>query len=93
MLIELTARNDLSRLADPRLFREQAYVGGKWTAAIDGKVVPVTNPATGEPLGVVPALGGAETEAAIDAAAAAFPAWQQACCRNSALRSCTAGSS
>jgi aspartate-semialdehyde dehydrogenase len=77
MLIELTARNELSRLADPRLFREQAYVGGKWTAALDGKVVPVTNPATGEPLGVVPALGGSETAAAITAAAAAFPTWRK----------------
>jgi aspartate-semialdehyde dehydrogenase len=76
MLIELTARNALSRLADPRLFREQAYVGGKWTAATDGKVMPVTNPATGEALGVVPALGAAETEAAIAAAARAWPAWK-----------------
>jgi aspartate-semialdehyde dehydrogenase len=77
MLVELTARNELSKLNDPRLFREQAYVGGKWTAAQDGKVVPVTNPATGESLGVVPALGIAETEAAIAAAAVAFPAWRK----------------
>ncbi len=77
MLVELTARSELSRLADPRLFREQAYIGGKWTAATDGKVIPITNPATGEPLGVVPALGAAETEAAIEAAAAAFPAWRR----------------
>ncbi len=77
MLAQLTARNELSRLNDPRLFREQAYVGGKWTAALDGSVVAVTNPATGEQLGVVPALGGAETEAAIMAAAAAFPAWRK----------------
>jgi aspartate-semialdehyde dehydrogenase len=77
MLAELTARNELSRLKDPRLFREQAYVAGKWTAARDGKVVHITNPATGEQLGVVPALGAAETEAAIAAAAKAFPAWRR----------------
>ncbi len=77
MLPELTARNALSELNDPRLFREQAYVGGKWTAARDGKVIAVTNPATGQQLGVVPALGAAETEAAIEAAARAFPAWRR----------------
>jgi acyl-CoA reductase-like NAD-dependent aldehyde dehydrogenase len=77
MLAELTARNELSKLKDARLFREHAYLGGKWTAAKDGKVMAVTNPATGEQLGVVPALGAAETEAAIAAAAAAFPAWRQ----------------
>jgi succinate-semialdehyde dehydrogenase len=77
MLAELTARNELSKMKDARLFREHAYLGGKWTAAKDGKVMPVTNPATGAQLGVVPALGGAETEAAIAAAAAAFPAWRR----------------
>ena len=77
MLTELTARNELSKLKDPRLFREHAYLGGKWTAAKDGKVMAVSNPATGAQLGVVPALGGGETEAAIAAAAAAFPAWRR----------------
>jgi succinate-semialdehyde dehydrogenase len=77
MLAELIARSALSKLNDPRLFREQAYIGGKWTAAQDGKVIAVTNPATGAQLGVVPALGAAETEAAIAAAAAAFPAWRR----------------
>jgi len=77
MLAELIARNALSKLTDPRLFREQAYVDGKWTAARDGRVIEVANPATGAQLGVVPALGAAETEAAIAAAAAAFPAWRK----------------
>jgi aspartate-semialdehyde dehydrogenase len=77
MLAELKARNELSKLKDARLFREHAYVGGKWTAAKDGKVMAVTNPATAEQLGVVPALGAAETGAAIEAAAAAFPAWRR----------------
>lgn len=77
MLAELTARTELSRLADRRLFREHAYVGGKWTAAHDGQVVTVTNPATGARLGTVPALGAAETEVAIEAAAAAFPKWKK----------------
>jgi succinate-semialdehyde dehydrogenase len=77
MLAEYTARNELSNLKDPRLFREQAYIGGKWTAAADGKVIAITNPASGARLGVVPALGAAETELAIAAAAKAFPAWRR----------------
>jgi aspartate-semialdehyde dehydrogenase len=77
MLAELIARSELSRLKDPRLFREQAYVGGKWTAAQGGEVIPITNPATAEQLGVVPALGAAETETAIEAAERAFPAWRK----------------
>ncbi|MDX1541909.1 MAG: NAD-dependent succinate-semialdehyde dehydrogenase, partial [Geminicoccaceae bacterium] len=40
-------------------------------------VVGVTNPATGARLGVVPALGAPETEAAIAAAAQALPAWRK----------------
>jgi acyl-CoA reductase-like NAD-dependent aldehyde dehydrogenase len=36
----------------------------------------VVNPATGQPLRAVPAAGPAETDAAVAAAAAAFPAWR-----------------
>jgi succinate-semialdehyde dehydrogenase / glutarate-semialdehyde dehydrogenase len=38
-------------------------------------VRPVSNPANGKPLAKVPDLGQAETRAAIEAAAKAFPAW------------------
>lgn len=34
-------------LRDPRLFREQAYVNGRWCSASGGAVAEVTNPATG----------------------------------------------
>ena len=70
--------NLLRRLGDPRLFREQAYVDGKWCSARDGAVQAVTNPSTGAVIGHVPNLGGAETDAAIAAAYAAFPAWAAA---------------
>jgi succinate-semialdehyde dehydrogenase / glutarate-semialdehyde dehydrogenase len=53
--------------------REANYVGGAWVGADDGKTIDVTNPATGEVIGTVPASGAAETHRAIDAAAAAFP--------------------
>jgi len=53
--------------------REANFVGGAWVGADSGKTIDVTNPATGEVIGTVPACGEAETMRAIDAAAAAFP--------------------
>ena len=63
------------KLKDPTLLRQQCYVDGAWIDADGGGKVEVTNPATGEVLGTVPNLGAAETRRAIEAAAAAFPAW------------------
>jgi succinate-semialdehyde dehydrogenase/glutarate-semialdehyde dehydrogenase len=63
-------------LRDPSLFRQANYVGGKWIEADSGKTLTVRNPATGEVVGTVPALGAAETRRAIEAAAAALPAWR-----------------
>ena len=64
-------------LRDPTLFRQACLVGGKWIEAASGKTLTVNNPATGEPVGTVPALGAAETRQAIEAARAAFPAWRK----------------
>ncbi len=50
-------------------------VGGEWIAALDGATLDVTNPATDELIARVPSCGTAETRAAIEAAAAAFPEW------------------
>ncbi len=57
------------------LFREQAFVAGKWIDAPDGSRIDVQDPATGNRLGATPDLGTAETRAAIAAAHAAMPAW------------------
>jgi aspartate-semialdehyde dehydrogenase len=65
----------LTDLADPRLFREYAYVGGAWTAGSGRAFIDVSDPADGTRVGAVPALTAADTEAAIAAADAAFPAW------------------
>ncbi|HEY7752272.1 MAG TPA: NAD-dependent succinate-semialdehyde dehydrogenase [Steroidobacteraceae bacterium] len=77
----MRARDD-SRLAggglkldDPKLLRQQCYVNGAWADAKGGATLPVANPATGARLGTVPAFGAADTEAAVAAAHAAFPAW------------------
>ena len=64
-------------LQDPSLFRQACLVGGQWIEAADGRVITVLNPATGQPVGTVPALGAAETRRAIAAAKAAFPAWRK----------------
>ncbi len=65
-----------ARLRDKTLFRQQAFVGGSWTGAHDGPVLGVADPATGEIIGTVPALGQAETMAAISDAEAALPTWR-----------------
>jgi succinate-semialdehyde dehydrogenase / glutarate-semialdehyde dehydrogenase len=62
-------------LKDPTLLRQQCYIDGQWLDARTGGSKPVTNPANGAVLGTVPIMGAEETRAAIDAAAAAFPAW------------------
>ncbi|MFZ1125058.1 MAG: NAD-dependent succinate-semialdehyde dehydrogenase [Candidatus Baltobacteraceae bacterium] len=56
--------------------RERAFVGGTWAAADSGRTFPVRNPATGELLAEVPAMGQLETRRAVEAAAEALPAWR-----------------
>jgi succinate-semialdehyde dehydrogenase/glutarate-semialdehyde dehydrogenase len=63
-------------LKDPSLFRQANYIDGKWIEADNGATLTVRNPATGEPIGTVPALGTAETRRAIEAAHRAQPAWR-----------------
>ncbi len=63
-------------LIDPTLFRQANYVDGRWIEADSGKTIVVKNPATGEAIGEVPAMGTAETKRAIEAANRAWPAWR-----------------
>jgi succinate-semialdehyde dehydrogenase/glutarate-semialdehyde dehydrogenase len=63
-------------LKDPALLRNLAYIDGGWVKADSGKVIEVTNPATGEVIGSVPNLSGAETKRAIEAAQKAFVTWR-----------------
>ena len=57
------------------LIREANLIGGAWVSADSSQTIAVTNPANGERIALVPASGAAETARAIDAAAAAFPAY------------------
>jgi len=64
------------QLRDEKLFRQQAYVDGKWVGALNRGTISVNNPATGETLGTVPRMGAEETRQAIEAADKALPAWR-----------------
>ena len=64
-------------LQDQDLFRRQAYIAGRWCDADNGAKLEVNNPATGEILGTVPMMGGAETRRAIEAAKDAFVDWRR----------------
>src|SRR5262245_44307003 len=63
-------------LRDMSLFREQAFVAGRWEGAANGQVKQVFNPANGQLLGTVPNMAGAETRRAIEAAEKALPEWR-----------------
>ncbi|TPD95671.1 NAD-dependent succinate-semialdehyde dehydrogenase [Pantoea eucalypti] len=53
------------QLTDSDLLRQQALFAGRWQDAHQGATLPVTDPATGETLATIPALGRTETEQAI----------------------------
>ncbi len=52
--------------------REQLFVGGEWTAQIDGLVIDVINPATEEVIGAAAVAGPGDIDRAVRAARAAF---------------------
>ncbi|MGB0133063.1 NAD-dependent succinate-semialdehyde dehydrogenase [Dokdonella sp.] len=62
-------------LADPGLLRMQCLIAGEWRDSATPNTCEVKNPANGDVLGTVPDFGADETNQAIDAAKAAFPAW------------------
>ena len=53
------------------------YINGQWVAAERAGTLPIENPSTGAILGHVPLSTAGETNRAIEAAAAAFPAWSR----------------
>ncbi len=56
----------------PLLPEFNAYIAGEWVGADNGATFQITNPADGELLGELPALGAHETGRAVDAAEAAL---------------------
>ncbi|WP_127355503.1 gamma-aminobutyraldehyde dehydrogenase [Actinacidiphila soli] len=52
------------------------YINGEFRDAADGRTTDVVNPATGEVYATAPLSAAADVDAAMAAAAAAFPAWR-----------------
>ncbi len=63
------------KLSSHKLFKTGFFADGKWQQAKE--TFDVLNPANGEVVAKVAKAGTAETEAAINAAEAAFPAWRK----------------
>ena len=63
-------------LNDPSLLQRRCLIAGEWRDADTRETFPVTNPATGEVIALVPLMGAPETVVAIEAANAAWPAWR-----------------
>ncbi|MDR5858887.1 NAD-dependent succinate-semialdehyde dehydrogenase [Halomonas eurihalina] len=65
-----------NQLSDLRLFRQYAYIDGKWTHGDAGREEAVFDPATGEAIGHIPVLEAEQIRGAVDAAEAAFVQWR-----------------
>lgn len=74
------------KLNDLSLFRQQAYINGRWYDADNGEHTLIYDPANGECLGSVPNTGVRETRRAIEAAQAAQPAWRALTAKERAAR-------
>jgi succinate-semialdehyde dehydrogenase/glutarate-semialdehyde dehydrogenase len=64
------------RTDDLLLLKNLCFIDGKWISAMNGEVIEVQNPATGEVLGTVPKCGAREASMAISAAARSMTAWK-----------------
>lgn len=71
-------------LRDSSLLRAAAYLGGAWVGADGGATLAVFDPASGEQIAAVPAMGEAETTRAVAAAAAAGAQWSRRTARDRA---------
>ncbi len=70
-------RSDTNPSADDR-GRLGNFVGGRSVAVEDGRTAPVVDPSTGEAYLEAPVSGAKDVDAAMEAAAAAFPGWRDA---------------
>src|SRR6266404_3498280 len=67
----------MTTVAAPPLTKIPNYINGQWQDSATSEWQDVINPATGEVLARVPLADAAEVTKAIDAAAAAYPAWRR----------------
>ena len=64
-------------VAAPPVIKLTNFINGKWTDSHSSEWRDVVNPATGEVIAQVPMADAAEVNAAVEAAAAAFPEWRR----------------
>jgi aldehyde dehydrogenase (NAD+) len=64
--------------------RKDIFIDGAWIPSSARDVLTVTNPATEQPIAVVPRGTAADVERAVEAAARAFPSWSQSSVRQRA---------
>jgi succinate-semialdehyde dehydrogenase/glutarate-semialdehyde dehydrogenase len=64
-------------LSNQSLFRQQAFINGKWVSSADDKQLPVYNPSTNELLGHVPMLTAEQVDNAISCANSAWVSWRE----------------
>lgn len=64
------------KLKDPTLLKSQVLIDGQWRNANNGSTKEVRNPANGELIGLIPNVGEAETQEAIDSSKKAFATWK-----------------
>src|SRR5947207_10846823 len=67
----------MSREVTAQVPEFENYVTGAWRRATASDYAEVMNPATGELLARTPLASSADVDAAVQAAAAAFPAWRR----------------
>lgn len=53
------------------------FIDGRWTSALAGNVIPIINPATGEPIGNVAKAEKADLDLALTAAEEGFETWRK----------------
>ena len=63
-------------LKDPSLFVEKSYIDGQWVSSKSNKTFNVSNPATEAHIGTCPESNTDDIDAAVQAAAKAFPSWR-----------------
>lgn len=64
-------------LSDPSLLKTKSYINGQWVDAKSGKTFEVTDPSTGRVIGTMPENDREDTQAAIEAAAAALRSFRR----------------
>src|SRR5213078_2448972 len=67
----------MSSAVTTQVLELENYVNGAWLRATASEFADVTNPATAELLARTPLSAAADVDAAVQAAAAAFPAWRR----------------